>query len=146
MDNIPTYQTDDMSSLDTIYVCVGFLVSFSLWYIASAIVAWYRLRHIPGSFFASFSYLWMTKSILLDTLEKDLSGLKTCGMLVRIGLNSVVTSNPEALRRIASARSRYTKDEWYASARFSPDQITMVILFDNHSHNKQKAKSRWNVL
>ncbi len=29
-----------------------------LWNIISSVVAWYKLRHIPGPFFASFTYLW----------------------------------------------------------------------------------------
>ncbi|KAI1140290.1 cytochrome P450 [Hypoxylon sp. FL0543] len=132
----------DLGSIDLpISTGAGFVALFVVWYVVSAVVAWYRLRHIPGPFLASFSYLWMTKSIILGTLEKDFIGLRKYGALVRTGPNSIVTNDPAILREIASARTKYTKNDWFAAATFHPDQQSMVTILDNYSHDKLKAKT-----
>ncbi|KAI1418553.1 cytochrome P450 [Hypoxylon sp. FL1857] len=132
---------DDLGSINPVHAGLGLVALFVVWYAVSAIIAWYRLRHIPGPFLASFSYLWMTKSILLGTLEKDFSGLRKYGGLARTGPNSIVTNDPEILRKIASARTKYTKHDWFAAATFHPDHRTMITILDNLSHDKLKAKT-----
>ncbi|KAF3058396.1 Pisatin demethylase [Daldinia childiae] len=122
-------------------VCVGFASLLSLWLIITTIVAWYRLRHIPGPFFASLSHLWVAKRIFFNTLKKDFTGLAKYGTLVRIAPNYVVTSDPNVLRQIASARSTYGKDEWYEMIKFDPEHENMVTLLENHAHDQRKAKT-----
>ncbi|KAI0377263.1 cytochrome P450 [Hypomontagnella monticulosa] len=129
-----------IASLSPASACVVFIGLFVAWYTTSAVTAWYRLRHIPGPFLASFSYSWMIRSILFNGIQRDFAGLRKYGGIVRTGPNSVMTSDPEVLRRIASARTKYTKNEWYAAARFTPDDDTMVTLLDNKSHDTLKAK------
>lgn len=132
---------DYICSLGLQGIFVGFTTLLTTWYIVSAVAAWYRLRHIPGPFLASFSYLWISKGILCNTLLEDLRGLNKYGGFARSGPNSVFTNDPEVLRRLASARTKYTKDEWYTPIRFSPHQNTMVTMLDNASHDKIKAKT-----
>ncbi|KAI1758569.1 cytochrome P450 [Hypoxylon sp. FL1150] len=132
---------DYIRSLSLVGVLIGFASLLTLWYIASAVTAWYHLRHIPGPFLASFSYLWISKGIICNTLLEDLRGLNKYGGLARSGPNSVLTNDPEVLRRLASARTKYTKDEWYTSISFSPHHETMVTMLDNASHDKIKAKT-----
>ncbi|KAI1380990.1 cytochrome P450 [Hypoxylon crocopeplum] len=132
---------NSISSLSLADSCAGLVALFVVWYLLSAITTWYRLRHVPGPFIASFSYLWMAKCIIFNTLYEDVGGLRKYGKLTRTGPNTVVTSDPEVLRRISSARTKYTKNEWYAAATFSPEHETMVTLLDNHDHDKLKAKT-----
>ncbi|KAI1657302.1 cytochrome P450 monooxygenase [Daldinia decipiens] len=122
-------------------VCVCFASLLSLWSIITTIAAWYRLRHIPGPFLASLSHLWVAKSILFGTLEKDFVGLAKYGTLVRVAPNYVVTSDPKVLRQIASARSKYGKDEWYETVKFDPRNENMITLIDTHAHDQRKAKT-----
>lgn len=132
---------DYVRSLSPAGVFIGLVALLVIWYIVSAVAAWYRLRHIPGPFLASFSYLWLSKSIIFNTLVGDLRGLTRYGGLARVGPNSILTTDPDVLRRVASARTKYTKDEWYQAVSFSPHHVTMVTLLDNPSHDRVKAKT-----
>ncbi|XDG03945.1 hypothetical protein ABKA04_003560 [Annulohypoxylon sp. FPYF3050] len=132
---------DTVGSLSKATVSLSLLGLFIVWYTVSAFFTWYRLRHIPGPFLASFSYLWMVKSILLGTLEQDFSQLRRYGPLARTGPNSIVTNDPSILRKIAAARTKYTKHEWFAAATFAPWHRTMVTILDNFNHDKLKAKT-----
>lgn len=130
-----------VGSLSKATVGLSLLGLFIVWYTVSAFSTWYRLRHIPGPFLASFSYLWMVKSILLGTLEQDFSQLRKYGPLARTGPNSIVTNDPSILRKIASARTKYTKHKWFAAATFAPGHRTMITILDNFNHDKLKAKT-----
>lgn len=44
-----------LGELSLAHVSVAIPVCLVVWYIVSSIAAWYRLRHIPGPFLASFS-------------------------------------------------------------------------------------------
>jgi hypothetical protein len=114
--------------------------SFVTWYVVSSIRTWYRLRHIPGPPLASFSYLWMVLNTMRGRNHEAYLGLKSYGSLVRNGPNYLVTDDPEALRMMASARSKYARDSWYSAAKWSPDRETMGSLLDTAAHDKIKAK------
>ncbi|KAI0108427.1 cytochrome P450 monooxygenase [Daldinia grandis] len=135
------FSIDNIGSLSLVEVCAGIASLLSLWFIITTLVAWYRLRHIPGPFLASFSHLWVVKSTLFGTLCKDFSGLRKYGPLVRIAPNRILTSDPEILRRIASVRSTYGKDEWYNAVKFTPDDENMITILDNPTHDQRKAKT-----
>ncbi|RYP55779.1 hypothetical protein DL771_012370 [Monosporascus sp. 5C6A] len=62
------------------------------------------------------------------------------GKIVRITPNGVVVSDPETLWRINSARSSYTRSEWYASIRFNPYDDSVLSELDTAKHDKRKAK------
>ena len=44
-----------MSTAQVMLCLAGTVV---LWYIVASIVAWYKLRHVPGPFLATFSHMW----------------------------------------------------------------------------------------
>ncbi|KAI0550731.1 cytochrome P450 [Xylaria curta] len=113
----------------------------SLWYIVSSILAWYKLRHIPGPFFASFSYVWAfwvaysgNSHIILDAEAKK------HGDLFRIGPDAVAVSDSEAWNQITSARSLYTRGSWYGSARFDYRGPSIITELDISKHGKRKSK------
>jgi hypothetical protein len=93
----------------TLLACsAGVLV---LWYITTAFHSWYRMRHIPGPFLASFSYLWhfyiawtdQTGPVFSDLHNRYANG----GPFVRISPNYVVTRTPCGTSpRLAEATAR----------------------------------------
>ncbi|XXH03391.1 hypothetical protein Hte_009792 [Hypoxylon texense] len=85
--------------------------------------------------------MWLSKSIVFNTLGGGLRDLNKYGKIARVGPNSVLTADPDVLRRIGSARTKYTKDEWYGVIGFSPYHSTMVTMLDNPSHDRIKAKT-----
>lgn len=90
------------------------LAAFVLCYTIQAVVTWHRLRHIPGPFLASFSYLWLgkvTRSTRQWHIYRDLP--KQYGPLVRVGPNEITTDDPEIIRKVSGVRSPYGKDAWY---------------------------------
>lgn len=122
--------------------CGAFAVAGLLsWYLVSAAVAWYRLRHIPGPFLASFSYLWLAKvarSARQYYVYRDLC--KQYGPLVRVGPNELTTDNPEVLRRMAAARGSYGRDVWYQGAKFNPYHDAIFTLMEQSAHQERKSK------
>lgn len=82
---------------------------------------WWRLRHIPGPFFAKFTnfqrvYWVKTKRahlILQEAHEKY-------GELVRIGPNTVSIHNPGLIPTIYTARTGFPKVSGLSSNRLSP--------------------------
>ncbi|KAH8165108.1 hypothetical protein CIB48_g3138 [Xylaria polymorpha] len=113
----------------------------SLWYIVSSVVVWYKLRHIPGPFFASFSYVWAFwvsysgRSHIILHNEK-----KKYGHLFRIGPDSVAVSDSEAWNQINSARSLFTRGDWYSSARVDYRGSSVITELDMAKHGKRKSK------
>lgn len=75
------------------FIIPGFLLCYAVWTFA----IWYRLRHIPGPFTASFSYLWVTKTVLRGQSLSAYTSLKKYGSMVRIGPNYVVADDPSVL-------------------------------------------------
>ena len=115
--------------------------AFALYYITSSLTTWYRLRHIPGPFLASFSYLWLMRNNLLGISSRKLAGLQKYGSVVRIAPNYVLTDDPVALRRISGPRSAYARDAWWTSLRIDPRQDNMLTTMDTAAHDKLKAQT-----
>ncbi|KAK8050652.1 Fumagillin dodecapentaenoate synthase [Apiospora phragmitis] len=128
--------------IDKTGIALVALAAFVLCYGAQAVVTWYRLRHIPGPFLASFSYLWLgkvTRSTRQWYIYRDLP--EQYGPLVRVGPNELSTDDPEIIRKISAVRSPYGKDSWYMGSRFNPYGDTMFTTLDVAAHDKQKAKT-----
>ncbi|KAK6863881.1 cytochrome P450 [Apiospora arundinis] len=118
------------------------LAGLVLCYGIQAVATWYRLRHIPGPFLASFSYLWLakvTRSTRQWHIYRELP--KQYGSLVRVGPNEISTDDPEIIRKVSGVRSPYGKDAWYMGSRFNPFEDTMFTTLDTAAHDKQKAKT-----
>lgn len=72
--------------------------------------SWWRLRHVPGPFFASLTNLvrakWATTGEAHLILQRH---HETYGDLVRIGPNMVSFSNPEAIPIVYPAKAGFAK-------------------------------------
>ncbi|KAI0836308.1 cytochrome P450 [Hypoxylon sp. FL0890] len=134
-----------MSFLTNILSSVQPLTAFSIfiigWYVISAIYSWYRLRHIPGPFIASFSYLPLAWYALTGRqLQFYDATSKKYGSLIRIGPNEIMTDDPEVLKYLSGAKSKYWKSGWYTGSRFNPYHPSMFMTLDPIPHDKVKAQ------
>lgn len=111
------------------------------WYIVSSIFAWRRLRHIPGPFLASFSYIWIGRIAFRGGLNETYRDIgEKYGQLVRVGPDVLVTSDPELIRKMGSTKSTYSKAGWYEGNRFNPYHHTMFTTLDTQKHDEMKAR------
>ncbi|KAI1874386.1 hypothetical protein JX265_004594 [Neoarthrinium moseri] len=102
---------------------------------------WFRLSHVPGPFIASITSLWAYRSISRLRFHQTAEDLqKRYGKIVRITPTDVLISDPDNLWRINSARSSYTRGNWYGSIRFNPYGDSVFSELDTAKHDKRKAK------
>ncbi|KAL2016205.1 hypothetical protein VTK56DRAFT_4062 [Thermocarpiscus australiensis] len=112
-------------------------------YIASSIVAWWRLRHFKGPFLASFSYIWITRACrsgrvgALFAEANDRYGPGTPST-VRIGPNELLTSDLDLIRRTSATRSQYRRSGWYKMSGMDPDNDSMFSTLDTATHDRRK--------
>ncbi|KAK3347287.1 cytochrome P450 [Lasiosphaeria hispida] len=114
------------------------LVSTSL---ARRLHAWYRLRHIRGPFWAAFSRWWMIRHVGGDRMHLDLREVNDkYGPLARIGPDTLVTSDPNLLRRMLGVRTRYRRSDWYDAMRLDPARDNVLSMRNDEKHEELRAK------
>jgi len=109
--------------------------------VTSYIVAWYPLRKFKGPFLAKFSYLWILRANLTGRnwqIYLNASN-KYSGPLFRIGPDLLMTDDAGIMRHINSARTGFTKSDWYHGVRLDPYEQSMLSSTDNAFHDKRKA-------
>ncbi|KAH8780172.1 BcABA1, cytochrome P450 monooxygenase [Diaporthe sp. PMI_573] len=115
--------------------------SILLWFVISTVVAWYRLRHIPGPWLASVSNIWIIRAATSEKLNVVFEEAgKTYGPLVRIGPNQILTSDTDLLRKTGSVRGTYSRSRWYIAFRWQPYVDSVFSMQDYVSHDKRKAQ------
>ncbi|KAI2469670.1 cytochrome P450 [Annulohypoxylon bovei var. microspora] len=126
---------------DSIGPLTAFVLIFLGWYVISAVYSWYRLCHVPGPFLASFSYLWLAWYALSGKQLEIIDDVgKKYGSLIRLGPNVLLVDDPEVIKSLSSAKSKYKKSTWYTGSRFNPYHPTMFITLDPIAHDKIKAQ------
>lgn len=121
-------------------VCALFAL-LPVYFAASTLYAWSRLRHVPGPWAAGFSYLWVLRATASGQLAREYDDLvHKYGHLVRAGPELVVTDDPEVIRRMSAARSAYGKDEGYKATIRHPDHDSMLSVVDVQKHDQIKSK------
>ncbi|KAK8090755.1 LolP protein [Apiospora phragmitis] len=115
----------------------GIVLSF--WLVSTA-VSWWRLRHVPGPFFASVSWLW-TPYKIFRCRGSDHLQLRKYGSVVRTGPNQVVIDDPQAFRQVNGARSLANRSTWYSATKLDPLQDTTFSSLEIGPHDRLKAKS-----
>lgn len=115
--------------------------TFLTYIVISTTYHWYRLRKVPGPFFARISSLY-TASITAtgqDALVyRELAN--EYGHLILVGPNLVLTDDLEALRRISGVRSNYVKDGFYKGTIRHPEYDSMFTTMNNAEHDMIKAQ------
>ncbi|KAK8064537.1 pisatin demethylase (cytochrome P450) [Apiospora phragmitis] len=103
--------------------------------------SWYRLRHIPGPFWASVSSFWMVRKALTGKLHEHLRDIsEKYGPLVRIGPNEVLSTDPDVLRMMSAVRSSYTKGDFYETGRICHGEDNVVSQRNEAEHKALRAK------
>lgn len=133
--------TEILSRTNTNHLLILAAFVLCAWYVASSLQAWYRLRHVPGPFIASFSYTWLGHKYFTGTIHSAHCDLRKYGSLVRTGPNYIVTDDPEVLRKINAIRSRYVRHWTFKGGKFHPRLDSMLNMTDNRAHDTIKAKA-----
>jgi hypothetical protein len=127
--------------------------------VARAYFVWRRLAHVPGPFLWSLSpfpllqaqlggYSWKAlsdlsrkhgKSDRLSTFVNDEVDIKPDG-LVRIGPNSVITTDYKHLHKMAQHTSPYRRGPWYGTFRFQKGIDHSFSLLDEEKHQALRNK------
>lgn len=118
-----------------------FITAILIYFVVSVVYSWSRLRNVPGPFIAGFSSLWELSTTATGQeawIYNDLA--KKYGHLIRISPNTVLTDDPEVLKRISGARGTYSKDAFYSASFKLPDHDTMFSTIDTSTHDAIKAK------
>lgn len=138
-----------MAILDTLSAALRPLAIIVVLYVVSLrALAWYRLRHFPGPFLASFTYIWLFRTATSGESWKRhmdararYGGADGANPFVRVGPDVIIHDSPDIHRAINSARSRYAKARWYHSMRFDPYTHTMFSSTDAAFHDDVKART-----
>jgi cytochrome P450 len=111
-------------------------------YAISSVVAAQRLRHFNGPFVTRFSYLWLLRATGFGAMGERLAEADArYGSTFRVGPNELLTSDPDLLRRTSSARSRYTRSDWYRLVAIDPYEPAMFNTLDTAEHDRLKAQT-----
>ncbi|XEU99297.1 hypothetical protein FSHL1_004584 [Fusarium sambucinum] len=132
----------DMSTFKTPGgIAMTMLVLGAFWWLVTALIAWNRLRHIPGPWFARFSYIWVGWTEWSGQQHQSFLDIdKKYGSLVRIGPELLVTSDVEVVKRMSGRKSTYSKGTWVDGVRLNPYNDTMFSVRDPHEHDQVKAR------
>src|SRR5262245_32831368 len=100
---------------------LGAVSALVAYHVISTIRSWWKLRRFKGPWLAAFSYLWLAQTAASGKAWKiHLDARKKYGSLVRVGPNTLINDDPEVFKHMHSARSRYTRGQWYSAMRFDP--------------------------
>ncbi|EJT78992.1 hypothetical protein GGTG_04083 [Gaeumannomyces tritici R3-111a-1] len=65
---------------------------------------------------------------------------RDAGPLARIGPNTLVTNDPDVLRKLWAVRSPYKKGPFYQAVRFNPDRDNLISMRDDDEHRVLRSK------
>ncbi|KAH8673733.1 cytochrome P450 [Xylariales sp. PMI_506] len=127
-----------LTGIDGALVAVALVI---VYYVLSSLAAWVPYRHIPGPLGAKFSYFWLVKSSISGRSWERYTKLnRDYGSLVQMAPGTLLTDDPDILRRMSSARSEYKRSNWYRAMKLDPTGDSMFSLRDTKAHDKLKAK------
>ncbi|KAI0601996.1 pisatin demethylase [Biscogniauxia sp. FL1348] len=128
----------------TLWMCMSaleILLAMFLAYVFRSIWAWYRLSHIPGPFWYSISSLPLLETNLSGHSHSTLNSLTNkYGPLVRIGPNSVITTDVKHVQAMEAPKSLYRKGPWYDTFRFQKGKYHSFCTVDETRHAALRTK------
>ncbi|KAH8824006.1 cytochrome P450 [Flagelloscypha sp. PMI_526] len=102
----------------------------------------YHIRHIPGPFFAKFSYLWLTKNAIQGRKSTAVGDAhKLYGPMVRISPKEVSIATPEAMATIYAFGNKMVKSNFYHAFQFVPPDTTFNTTDRARHARKRKMMS-----
>lgn len=127
-----------MAFLSVALVALGVISLYTAWI---KLRAWYKLRHIPGPFWARWSHLWLVKQIYTGVYVGQLSRLHAeYGPIVVLSPDMVATSDPASIRQISSARSAWGRGPLYLGFRTAPGEDSLFSQPDRKKHEILRKK------
>ncbi|KAH7139474.1 cytochrome P450 [Dendryphion nanum] len=100
-----------------------------------------RLRQFPGPFTGKFSHLFMARTANSGRMNLIYTSTsRQYGPLARIGPNDLLTSSPTIIRRMSSARSTYTRSNWYEAMRLDPYVDSLLSEMNVGIHDARRAR------
>ncbi|KAM7189308.1 Cytochrome P450 [Naviculisporaceae sp. PSN 640] len=124
------------------YVLLG-LGALLFYYTTTSVASWWRLRHYPGPFLATFSWIWLT--LVSQSGHSDEHYLKVKrkykSPLIRIAPDFLFTDNADIIRYINGVRSPYVRDDWYRGFTVNPYVPSMLSMVDEKAHHSLKSRT-----
>jgi hypothetical protein len=97
------------------------------------------LANVPGPFTASFSRFWLIKHSHAGDMHRTMIAMhEKYGSLVRIGHNEVSISDPQTIKTVYGAGSKYAKSDWY-SVWQGHRKFDLFAERDEKLHGRQRA-------
>jgi hypothetical protein len=110
-------------------------------YLVSTVRRYYRLAHIEGPWSTEWSGLFVISSVAKNTLHLDFgSACKKYGPLVRIGPNTLLTNDPDLVRRMNAVRSPYRKSDWYEMTDVSHERHHIFSETNEERHAELRSR------
>ncbi|KAI1409181.1 cytochrome P450 [Hypoxylon sp. FL1857] len=123
--------------LGTTYTAITCLIGACIVHI---VWSWFRLRHIPGSIWISYSKFWQITTQIKGKWYLEVKKLgDEYGDLFRIGPNQLLTTDVDIVRRMAHPKSAYTRAPFYQTFRFNPTQDNSFSLLDEKEHTRRRT-------
>lgn len=100
-----------------------------------------KLRQFPGPALAGYSRLWIFYQSLRARFAKaEIEALRTYGSPCRVGPDLLVTDDPDVVRHLSAAGSKWTRSGWYEGVRLDPRHESVFSTRDEGLHAELKAK------
>ena len=109
-------------------------------FLVSSIRSYYRLRHIPGPKLNALSIFPLFRVHLQGKIYDKFAEWSKYGPLVRVAPNTLLTNDPEIIRRANAVRSTYSRSDWYVVMRLTPGKDTVLSTVDDKVHDDKKRK------
>ncbi|KAJ5003554.1 hypothetical protein K4K48_011561 [Colletotrichum sp. SAR 10_66] len=120
---------------------MGFVILFAVLAVGGLLARefwlWYRLSHVPGPFWHAITGFSMARAALNGSVHEYYMELHE---KYGEGWVSTPACDPDTLKRIAAARSKYTKGEWYAVGRTTPGEDHLFSMRDEEKRKHLKSK------
>ncbi|RMZ78725.1 hypothetical protein DV737_g3781, partial [Chaetothyriales sp. CBS 132003] len=116
---------------------IGLVLAVAIVYVRS----YTRLSHIPGPRLWGLSVFPLFQIHLNGGIYEKFGHLhQQYGPLVRVGPNTLLTADPDVLRRMSAVRSPYTRSDWYVALRMNPGQDNVLSVRSEARHDELRRK------
>ncbi|KAH8824010.1 cytochrome P450 [Flagelloscypha sp. PMI_526] len=128
-----------MNLVSSFLLLIGALLAiFLALYLIPFILDPYRIRHIPGPFFAKFSHLWLTKNAIQGRKSSAVCDAhKKYGPMVRISPTEVSIATSEAMSTIYAQGNKMNKSNFYHAFQVIPPD-NMFNTTDRARHARKR--------
>ncbi|KAF5559669.1 cytochrome P450 monooxygenase [Fusarium phyllophilum] len=110
-------------------------------YVVSTIYQWARLRNFKGLAIAGFTQLWLISRVGGGRTHLDLwEACKKYGDIARVGPNDLITSDPNLMKHMLIARTRYKRSSWYDAMRLDLTKDNVLSQRNDDLHASTRSK------